>query len=71
MTKNYFFCTLFVDKPVDKIVGKECLLVDKFLGVGLVNAVGISIFVMLFIVVMKIIFSKWQVPGITDIVLSV
>ena len=67
MTKSYFFCILFVDK----FVKKGCYFVDKFLGVGLVNAVALAIFVMLFIVVMKIIFAKWQVPGITDIVLSI
>ena len=44
---------------------------DKFLGVGFTNAVGLAIFVMLFIVMMKIIFAKWEVPGITDIVMTV
>ena len=49
----------------------EVYRLDRFLGVGLVNAVGIAIFVMLFIVCMKIIFAKWEVPGITDVVMSV
>ena len=44
---------------------------DKFLGVGLVNAVGLAIFVILFIVIFKVIFAKWQVPGITDIMMAI
>ena len=44
---------------------------DKFLGVGLVNAVALAIFIMIFIMVMKVIFAKWQVPGISDVVLAV
>ena len=44
---------------------------DKFLGVGLVNVVGIAIFVILFIVVLKAIFAKWEVPGLTDILMAV
>ena len=44
---------------------------DKFLGVGFVNVVGIAIFVVLFIVVFKVIFAKWEVPGISDIMLAV
>ena len=44
---------------------------DKFLGVGLVNLVGIAIFVILFIVVLKVIFAKWEVPGVTDIIMAV
>ena len=44
---------------------------DRFLGVGIVNAVGIAIFVILFIVVFKTIFAKWEVPGLTDIMMAV
>ena len=44
---------------------------DKFLGVGLVNAVALAIFIMIFIMVMKVIFAKWQVPGVSDVVLAV
>ena len=44
---------------------------DKFLGVGLVNAVGLAIFVVLFIIILKVVFAKWEVPGITDIMLAV
>ena len=46
-------------------------IVDKFLGVGFVNAVGIAIFVVLFIVVFKVVLAKWQVPGVSDIMLAV
>ena len=44
---------------------------DKFLGVGFVNAVGLAIFVVLFIVVFKVVLAKYQVPGVTDIMLAV
>ena len=44
---------------------------DKFLGIGFVNTVGIAIFVILFIVILKVVFAKWEVPGITDIMLAV
>ena len=44
---------------------------DRFLGVGIVNAVGIAIFVILIIVVLKVIFAKWEVPGITDVIMAV
>jgi len=42
--------------------------VDKFLGVGLVNLVGIAVFVILFIVVLKVGTLQWRVPGVTEIV---
>ena len=44
---------------------------DKFLGVGFVNAVGLAIFVVLFIVIFKAVFAKWEVPGFTDIFMAV
>ena len=44
---------------------------DRFLGVGIVNAVGIALFVILIIVVLKVIFAKWEVPGITDVIMAV
>ena len=43
----------------------------KFAGVGLKNLVVISIFVMLFIVVMKVVFTKHEVNGISQVVQSV
>ena len=41
---------------------------DKFAGVGLTNMIIISIFTMVFFVVMKVIFAKYPVAGISDIV---
>ncbi|HSW57596.1 MAG TPA: hypothetical protein VLH15_04290 [Dehalococcoidales bacterium] len=41
---------------------------NKFLGVGLVNLLGISVFVMLFIVVMKIFTLEHRIPGVTEVV---
>lgn len=44
---------------------------DKFLGVGLKKGISLAIFVMLFIVGMKVIFNKYPVAGVTDIVNAV
>ena len=44
---------------------------DRFLGIGIVNAVGLSIFVILFIVVLKVIFAKWKIQGVSDVILAV
>ena len=44
---------------------------DRFLGVGIVNAVGLAIFVILFIVVLKVILAKWPIPGLNDVVMAV
>ena len=44
---------------------------DRFLGVGIVNATGLAIFTILLIVVLKVIFAKWQVPGVTDVMMVV
>lgn len=41
---------------------------DKFLGVGLVNLVGIAVFVMLFIILVKVGSLHWRIPGVTEIV---
>lgn len=41
---------------------------DKFLGVGLKAALGLFIFMILMIVFTKVIFNKYPVPGVTDIV---
>ena len=45
--------------------------VDRFLGVGLINAVGIALFVILFIIVLKVILAKWEIPGLTDVIMAV
>ena len=42
----------------------------KFLGVGLTNALGIAIFSMLVIVGLKIIFTKYEIEGISEVVRS-
>ena len=44
---------------------------DKFLGIGLARAFGLALFVILVIIVLKVIFAKWQVPGITELVHAV
>lgn len=44
---------------------------DKFLGVGLTNALGISLFTMLVIVMLKVIFTKHEVEGISEVVRTV
>jgi len=41
---------------------------DKFLGVGLVNLLGISLFVIIFIVILKVVTLKNKVPGVTEVV---
>lgn len=43
----------------------------KFLGVGLKNAVLLAIFTMLFIVVSKVIFTKYPVKGLSEVIQSV
>jgi len=41
---------------------------DKFLGLGLVNLVGVAVFVMLFIVLTKVVTMKFPVPGVSEVV---
>ena len=41
---------------------------NKFAGVGLKNLVVIGIFCMLFFVVMKVVFTKYEVKGISQVV---
>ena len=38
---------------------------SKFLGVGLTNVIGIALFTMLVSVILKVIFTKYEVEGIT------
>lgn len=42
----------------------------KFLGVGLTNAMGIAIFTMIVIVCLKVIFTKHEVEGVSQVVRS-
>lgn len=46
-------------------------ITSKFAGVGLKNLVVISIFVMVFIVMMKVVFTKHHVDGVSDLVQAV
>ena len=41
---------------------------EKFLGVGLTNALGIALFTMLVSVTLKVIFTKYEVEGISEVV---
>lgn len=41
---------------------------SKFLGVGLQNALGIAFLTLLMSVVLKIIFTKYEVKGISEVV---
>lgn len=40
----------------------------KFLGVGLQNALGIALFTLLVSVALKVIFTKYEVEGISEVV---
>ena len=40
----------------------------KFLGIGLQNALGIAIFTLLVIVSLKIIFTKHEVEGVSEVI---
>ena len=41
---------------------------DKFLGVGLMNAVGIGVLAMLVAIFLKIIFTKYEVEGLSELI---
>lgn len=41
---------------------------DSFLGMGLRKFVGLGIAIILFIVIVKVAFNKYPIPGVTDIV---
>ena len=41
---------------------------DKFLGVGLMNAVGISVLAMLISILLKVIFTKYEVEGLSQLI---
>ena len=40
----------------------------KFLGVGLQNALGIALFTLLVSVSLKVIFTKYEVEGVSEVV---
>lgn len=41
---------------------------DKFLGVGLTNALGIALFTLLISVALKVIFTKYEIEGVSEVV---
>lgn len=41
---------------------------DKFLGVGLTNALGIALFTLLVSVALKVIFTKYEIEGVSEVV---
>lgn len=41
---------------------------DKFLGVGLTNALGIALLTMLVSVSLKVIFTKYEIEGVSEVV---
>lgn len=42
---------------------------DKFLGIGLTNAVGLWLLFMVFTLIAKVVFTMYPVEGISDVVL--
>ena len=44
---------------------------SKFLGVGLQNALGIAFLTMIVIVCMKVIFTKYEISGVSEVVRTV
>jgi hypothetical protein len=43
----------------------------KFLGLGLGNIIGLFVLFILLIVISKVAFNKYQVPGATDVINAV
>lgn len=43
-------------------------LSDKFLGIGLINALGIGFLTILLIVFLKILFTQYEVEGLSNII---
>lgn len=41
---------------------------EKFLGIGLQNALGIAIFTLIVSVTLKVIFTKYEIEGISQVV---
>ena len=41
---------------------------EKFLGVGLTNAIGIALFTLLISVALKVIFTKYEIEGVSEVV---
>ena len=41
---------------------------SKFLGVGLTNAIGLALFTMIVSVILKVIFTKYEIEGVSQVV---
>lgn len=41
---------------------------SNFLGVGLTNALGIALFTMVISVILKVVFTKYEVEGVSQVV---
>ena len=41
---------------------------SKFLGIGLQNALGVALFTMLVSVVLKVVFTKYEIEGVSEVV---
>lgn len=41
---------------------------EKFLGVGLINAIGISVLAMLVSIFLKVIFTQYEIEGLSEVV---
>lgn len=41
---------------------------NKFLGIGLQNALGIALFTMLVSITLKVVFTKHEIEGVSEIV---
>ena len=41
---------------------------EKFLGIGLKKGFALGLFMILFFVAMKAIFTKYEIPGVSDVV---
>lgn len=41
---------------------------EKFLGVGLINAIGIGILAMLISIMLKVLFTIYEVEGLSEII---
>lgn len=44
---------------------------ESFLGLGLKKLIGIAVFVILFIVIMKVVLTKYPVKGVSDVMQAV
>lgn len=57
---------MYISYIVNPFEGGETM--DKFLGVGLTNALGIALFTLLISVALKVIFTKYEIEGVSEVV---